>query len=159
MISPETIYQDALEAWQSTGTGQDDLVIEHAGTSTRLKAKQVDTVGAVYTGWKVHREPAASTEAWAEAVASQSRGLMEPLTILEMDQQAGHAVLRSNPPRIKDQDRDYYEVELQGTTDATLQRYRGSTVPGSSREAIPFPLTHEAAAGLLDTLGHSAPAE
>jgi hypothetical protein len=92
--------------------------------------------------------------AWAERVARQASGLMEPLRVLEVDRQLGRAVLRSQAPARSDGNALYYELLLERTTHtvASLRRYAGSN--GEPREAVPFVLTNDAVVKLAtDVVG------
>jgi hypothetical protein len=86
----------------------------------------------------------------AAAVARQTTGLMEQLKVVEIDPTRGEAILRSDSPAIRDQDRLYYEVLLE-PAGASLRRYQGSLVK-TGRKEIPFTLTREALAKLIADL-------
>jgi hypothetical protein len=82
--------------------------------------------------------------AWAERVARQASGLMEPLRVLEVDELLGKAVLRSQAPTLQGGKAFYYELLLERTTrtSASLRRYAGAN--GEPREAVLFVLTNDA---------------
>lgn len=89
--------------------------------------------------------------AWAERVAEQATGLMEPLRLLEADAGLGKAILRSFTPAVRDGKATYYEMLLErtGRTSASLKRYAADRQNGLPREAIPFVLTHDAIVKLV----------
>lgn len=94
--------------------------------------------------------------AWANRIARQASGLMEPLRVLEVDQPLGKALLRSQAPAVQGGKALYYELLLErtGQTSATLRRYAGSH--DGPREAAVFVLTNDAVVKLVtDIVGHA----
>jgi hypothetical protein len=96
-------------------------------------------------------ESGTDLKGWSEKVVGQVRGLLEPLAVIEIDAQRNEALLRSNQPTARENDRYYYEVLLKGGGHALVRRYRGSTEAGR-RTQVPFTLTHEAIAKLAADL-------
>ncbi len=121
------------------------------GSTATVTAAAVDTVGAVV--WDVNVASPPTAEALgdrAARVAGRVRGLMEGLRVHEVDAGRDEAVLRSDTPAVRGDDKYYYEVHLGGTDRATARRYVAK--PGARREAVAFPLTHEAIAKLAGDL-------
>ena len=87
---------------------------------------------------------------WADGIAARVSGLMEDLKVLEVDDVRQEALLRSDGPTAKGDDRLYYEVHLRGLTHATVRRYKGSRTAGTRREQVAFALTHEVLAKLVE---------
>ena len=87
----------------------------------------------------------------AADLAQRITGLLEKLSVIEIDDDRGEALLRSNSPVVNDEQRLYYELiaQRQGTT--TLNRYQGSMLR-SNRKEVPFILTREAMAKLITDL-------
>ena len=92
--------------------------------------------------------------AWAARVAKQVTGLIEPLSLIEVDAPLGKALLRSQAPSRRDGKTFYYELLLERTsrTTATLHRYAGDRQTGEPREAVPFVLTHDAIVKLVSDI-------
>jgi hypothetical protein len=88
---------------------------------------------------------------WAEKVAGQVRGLLEPLRVVEIDDTRDEALLRSDEPTARKSDRYYYEVLLNGAGQAEVRRFKGTTERGK-RQQTPFTLTHETLAKLAGDL-------
>jgi hypothetical protein len=88
---------------------------------------------------------------WADRVARQASGLMEPLRLVEVDRPLGKALLRSAAPAARDGKTFYYELLLERTsrTIATLHRYAGDRQAGEPRTAVPFVLTNDAIVKLV----------
>ena len=91
---------------------------------------------------------------WANRVARQASGLMEPLRAVEVDQPLGKALLRSQAPMAQGGKALYYELLLERTTrtSATLHRYAGDRQNSEPREAVPFVLTHDAIVKLVNDI-------
>lgn len=87
----------------------------------------------------------------ANAIAQRATGLMEKLSVIEVDDAQGKALLRSNEPVTRDVHRLYYELLLEQKGSATLHRYEGS-MTHSNRQEKAFTLTREALAKLITDL-------
>jgi hypothetical protein len=130
-------------------------VVAHQGWNVTLRPQASDALSASLWDVTVEREtPAAGSDvrAWAERISSRVTGLLEPLKVLEVDPDGQVAVLRSTSPTPRDPGLHYNEVELHGTNRATVRRYRGFHEAGRKREQIPFAVTHEALAKLIDDI-------
>lgn len=152
MTLNETLLAKLAE-WRP-GRGRQTLNIADAGWTVSLTADRADELGCLVWEMTLRRsEPlpggdAAALRAWGDRVASRSRGLLETLKVIEVDAERDEAILRSDAPTAKADDRFYYEVHLKGTGVANVRRYRGSLAATGKREQISFALTHEALARL-----------
>ncbi len=65
-------------------------------------------------------------EAWADALSKRITYLLEGVGPVEIDEQAGKVLVRSQPPLSDDSGSEYYEVLLESDTQGnfTLRRYR-----------------------------------
>ena len=76
-------------------------------------------------------------ETRAEQVCQRVTGLLEPLRLVEVDAPRQSALLRSEQPGQRGDERFYYEVLLDGDGGATVRRYPdaacGRTAPPASR--------------------------
>lgn len=106
----------------------------------RLRSVRVQQAGD-------HREPLPQ---WAQRVAHQASGLLEPLSVHEIDVQRGEARLRSQKPAHKNEEVHYYEALLHSSGTASLHRFRACSDPHQPRQPIPFTLTHEVVGKLVD---------
>jgi hypothetical protein len=129
-----------------------------AGWSAALTADRADELGCLVWEMTVRRAAplpggdAAALAAWADRAASRARGLLEMLKVIEVDAERDEAILRSDTPTARGEDRFYYEVHLKGTGVADVRRYRGSLAATGKREQVAFALTHEALARLASDL-------
>jgi hypothetical protein len=116
----------------------------------------VDRVGALL--WEVCLRtpvaPTASLKERAERLSQRITGLLEPLSLVEVDADASQAQLRSSPPRQHDDQLAYYELLLKADA-AELRRFQVSR-SGGRRQQIAFSLTHDCLAKLVSDL--TAPA-
>jgi hypothetical protein len=139
------------------GTAPQTVTVEDAGSGARAEAEveACDTFGCRLRGLRVQRGSAGQHEPlpqWAQRVARQASGLLEPLAVHEIDPTRGEARLRSQSPTRKGDEVQYYEAVLNNAGQASLHRYRASHDPHRPREMVPFTVTHEAAGKLVDDL-------
>lgn len=153
------ILQPKLADWRPIGDGRHSWSesFPDAGWTVTITADQVDTLSCLVWELSLTRngEPAPhqTVRTWAERIATQVSGLMEPLALIEADTTLDRAFLRSVSPSQRGDKRLYYEVALTGTTQATMRRYQLGTESGAKREQVPFALTHEALAQVVSDLG------
>lgn len=155
MTLAETL-QRRFADWRPAGEGRHSWseTLPEAGWAVGLAADRADSLGCLV--WEVSLArtadaPAGLTlKAWADGIASRVSGLMEDLRVLEVDDLRQEAILRSDGPTAKGDDRLYYEVHLGGLTHTTVRRYKGSRAAGTRREQVAFALTHEVLAKLVE---------
>ena len=87
----------------------------------------------------------------AADLSQRITGLMEKLSVIEIDDSRGEALLRSDSPVANEEQRLYYELLAQRQGVTTLHRYQGSILR-SHRKEVPFILTREAMAKLITDL-------
>jgi hypothetical protein len=156
MTLDDTVLQKLAE-WRPAGEGRSSLTIPDEGTgwAVTLTADRCDDLGCRL--WEVQlrrtREagPGATLHGWANRVAEEVTGLLEPLRVVEIDTRRNEAQLRSDEPTQRKDTLFYYEVLLRGTKEADLRRYHAPTA-GGRREQVTFTLTHEALAGFVEDL-------
>ena len=145
--------QPRLASWRPSGDGRHSWreTVPEAGWTVRLAADHTDTVGCLTWELALTRtaEPPAglTLKGWAAGIADRVSGLMEDLKVIEVDETRDEAVLRSDEPTAKGDDRLYYEVHLRGLTEATVRRFKGSRA-AARREQVAFAVTHEVLAKL-----------
>ncbi len=158
MTLNETLLAKLAE-WRP-GSGRQTLALPDEGTgwSLTLTADRADELGCL--AWEMTVRRAAprpggdvvALRAWAERIAARSRGLLETLKVVEVDAERDEAILRSDTPAAKGEERFYYEVHLKGRGLASVRRFRGTLAAPARREQVLFALTHEALARLADDL-------
>ncbi|HET6573226.1 MAG TPA: hypothetical protein VFG68_06465 [Fimbriiglobus sp.] len=156
MTLAETL-QGRLAEWRPAGEGRHSWseTFPESGWAVGLAADRTDTVGCLVWELSLARTDAApdglTLKGWADGIAARVSGLREDLKVLEVDDVRQEALLRSDGPTVKGDDRLYYEVHLRGLSHATVRRYRGSRA-GTRREQVAFALTHEVLAKLAEDL-------
>jgi|YNPBryunderm2012_1023409.scaffolds.fasta_scaffold35660_2 hypothetical protein len=151
---PAELLQAKLADWRPVGAGRHHWS-EHfstAGWTMHLTADACDSLGCRL--WELRLQahsdtPHAPLSVWAQRIANQVSGLMEPLKLLEVDESRQEAILRSVAPSQHGQKRSFYELKLAGKGTASLQRFTVSPETGHQRQAVPFTLTHEVLAKLI----------
>jgi hypothetical protein len=122
-----------------------------AGWTVTLAADKVDSLSCLVWELSLTRtaEPPAglTLRGWATAVADRVSGLMEPLSVYEVDDSRHEAVLRSDAPAKKGEALAYYEVRLHGLGKAVVRRF-AATKAAPGRTQVAFALTHEVLAKL-----------
>jgi len=142
-----------LSDWLPAGAGRHSwaAAFPTEGWTVRIAADKADTLSCLV--WELHlsrtQEPPAglTLRTWASAIAERVHGLMEPLSIYEVDETRNEAILRSTPPSKKGEALAYYEVHLSGLTNATVRRFT-ATRSAAGRTQSAFALTHEVLARL-----------
>jgi hypothetical protein len=149
----EKLQQHLRDTPQTAGPSQ-DYSASTSGWAATVRADVVDSIGSKIqevTWTRLDPAPAELTlPEWAENVTERVTGLLERLKVYEVDTTHNQAVLRSDPPTVKDDVAGYYEMVLTGTEQARLGRYQADRAAGTPRENLPFTLTHEAMAKLVD---------
>jgi hypothetical protein len=142
-----------LSEWRPSGSGRHSWAeaFPAAGWTVRVAADKADSLSCLVWELTLLRTneppPGIALKDWAEAIASRATGLMEPLTVHEVDETRGEAVLRSTSPARKGDALAYYEIRLSGLTTAIVRRFSASKT-ASGRVQIAFALTHETIAKL-----------
>ncbi len=150
---------EKLAEWRPD-SGRQTLVVAEPTTNTTVTvtADRNDVVGTQL--WEVTLSrpaalDAAGLKSWAEKTAGRVMGLLEPLRLLEVDADRRTAVLRSQAPTQRGDNRFYYELLLHGDGRAQLARYQTPAKPEGRREQIPFALTHESVAKVFGDINAS----
>jgi hypothetical protein len=128
------------------------IAFSHEGWTVAVRPDSSDALSCSLWDLSVQRDGASAggdVRAWAEQTAQKVTGLLEPLKVHEVDDARQVALLRSSAPTPRDPGLHYTEVELQGTRQATVRRFRGFHDTSRSREQIPFAMTHEAIAKMI----------
>jgi hypothetical protein len=152
----DELLLEKLAKWRPD-SARETLDVRHAdgGWEVAVTADHVDVVGCRL--WEVAlRRPgdtsAVDLAARAGHVADRVTGLLEPLRLLEVDAGKNEALLRSEAPARRGEDRFYYEVVLQGDGAVTVRRYQAPPQGEPRRRQVAFSLTHEALAKLVHDL-------
>ena len=128
-----------------------------AGWGVTLTLDRCETISYLVWEIEVHAGPSACHQdatlaEWAKRVTADTKGLLEHLKVVEIDDVSSEALIRSDTPTIQGDHLAYYEIRLAGTTRATLCRYQSTHHTCSRRMQVPFALTREVLANLLDQL-------
>jgi hypothetical protein len=158
MTLAETLLQKLVD-WRPDGEGRHSVSLPLAGHgwTIGIQADRQDSLGCRMTELEANRDApvandAAALDVHARRVAARTTGLLEPLRLIEVDHPRQIALLRSEAPARKGDAVRYYEVKFLGLNRVTVERYEASQGAPARREAIPFVLTHEVLAKLVDDL-------
>jgi len=154
----ETLLSKVAE-WQPAGEGRHavSIALPDHGWTVGLSADRADTVGCRFAKVDAERtvplgDDDSALDAHARKAAGRVTGLLEPLRLVEIDRGRHVALLRSDAPSTKGDAVQYYEVQFTGRNRVTVERFKANKVGPAGREAVPFALTHEAVAKLVDDL-------
>jgi hypothetical protein len=157
MTLEETLLRK-LADWTHAGKSRQTFAFLDKSTETavELELDQLESLSCQLWELRVSRSDAAmarepSLSVWADRVAERVTGLLEPLSLVEVDPERGQALLRSDKPVQKKDDRFYYEVVLNQTGSAQVRRYQGSRQP-VKRQQVSFVVTREVLAKLVGDL-------
>jgi hypothetical protein len=157
MTLEETLLQRLAE-FRPQSSDRQNLAVsdEEARCSITLSIDRNDDLSCAL--WEMEQrsrrplsERGLDLKGWADKVAGQVRGLLEPLRVIEVDDRRAEALIRSDEPTVRKDERYYYELRLNGGGSALVRRYCGTTEVGRRRQ-VPFTLTHEAVAKLAADL-------
>jgi hypothetical protein len=156
MTLAETIQQKLADKIPHSGRHDFAVAAEDDGWSLRLTLDRQDELGCLVWELAIHRAGPApadgSLRSWAEQIASNATGLLEPLKVIEIDDQRNEGLLRSDTPTLRKGKLCYHELLLQGTRTALLRRYQAPADGTGKREQIAFAVTNEGLAKLADGL-------
>lgn len=151
-----TLENRLLEKLADAGAGTAPAVVNarDGAWNIDVHAQKSDEFSVVVDHVEIRRDGASGGDAraWADQIAARPSGLLEPLRVLEADAGKNEAILRSAEPAKKGDEIRYFEVHVQGGEKAEVHRYKASRQPGVRREAVPFPMTHEALGKLASGL-------
>jgi len=155
-MSLDALLLEKLAKWRpDTDRATLDVADDATGWSAAVTADCVDVVGCRL--WELTLRRSAETtavdvQARAEQVCKRVTGLLEPLSLVEVDNTRNVAQLRSEQPGQRGDERFYYEVLLDGTGGSTVRRYQAPRPDTPRRQQVAFTLTHEALAKLVGDL-------
>jgi hypothetical protein len=151
MTLGDTLLQK-LADWRPAGEGRHTLAAtdQATGWHVAVTADRHSDLGCAVWELDARRSVlSADVRPWAERVAAGVSGLLEKLTLIEVDAARNEALLRSAEPARRGDNVFYYEVRLRDRSRACVRRYRADH-DGGRREQVSFTLTHEGLAKLAD---------
>ena len=147
---------ESLNAWRPAGESRSILSLAGGDWTVSIDAERNDSVGSLVSEMTLTRSTVdvgpIVVRPWAERVANCVTGLVEPLKVIEVDDERNEAILRSTTPSKRGSLAQFYEVQLSGVGVATVKRFKADTAAGTRREQVSFALTHEVIAKLADDL-------
>ena len=152
----ETVRQKLAENFPHSGRHDLAIACDKAGWALNLTLDRRDELGCLIWELALRRTQAAPAEetlrSWAERIARQTTGLLEPIKVVEIDELRNEALLRSETPSVRKGKPTYYEVLLKGTNLACLRRYEAEANSNGKREQVAFALTNDGLAKLAEDM-------
>jgi hypothetical protein len=153
MTFANTLLQKLAE-WHPKKRDTLQVTDEATGWTVALTAEHCDSLSCQLWEVTLRRQPpddAPHLKAWAARCTEQLRGLPNGLAVVEVDTLRQEALLRSEKPVARDEHVLYFEAHLFGTNTVTVRRFKAQTHATAKREQVPFVLSHEMIAGLIET--------
>jgi hypothetical protein len=156
MTLAETV-QPKLSSWRPAGPGASRWRETASGWTLEATILHAESLGCEVAELTCQLEigpdplPTPALNQWATQAAATVTAGLDPLTLIELDAHHGCATLRSRTPTRRPTGDYHFELRLHEAGSATLQRYfvpRGA----ARRQAVPFTLTHETVALLLEQI-------
>ncbi len=144
-----------LARWRPEG-GRETLEVTHpeTGWAATLDAAHVEVLGCRLWELTLRRKTPVPVDLKSRAaqIVERAQGLLEPLKVVEVDTVQGAAQLRSDRPGPWGDGHFYYEALLGADGGMRLRRYQAPGAEQPRRNQVPFTLTNEALARLVDVL-------
>lgn len=136
------------------------VTVEDSPHRLTLNLTALDTVGLAFSSMEyanssgTERTPDALKQ-WGDRLSKKITYLMEPLKVLEVNDQGGEVQMRSQSPTPRDLERAYYEMRLFRQGSLRMERfvYDEST---RQRRQVPCQLTRETLERLADDIAASS---
>ncbi len=155
-MSLDGLLLEKIARWRPDGRQTLDVSDPESGWSVGVTADAVDVVGCRL--WEVALRhsgsavPSGGLKTRAENVAGRVTGLLEPLRVVEVDEDRGEALLRSTTPDRRGDVLHYSEVLLQAGGAASVRRFEAPHGKERRRLQVAYSLTHEALAKIVADL-------
>jgi hypothetical protein len=135
------------------------VTVEDSPNRLTLNLTALDTVGLAFSTMEFARTSRTewssdALKAWGDRLSKRVTYLMEPLKVLEVNDQEGEVQMRSQSPTPRDDLRSYYEMRLfrQGTL--RMERFVFDETTRQRRQ-VPCQLTRETLERLADDIAAS----
>jgi hypothetical protein len=155
-MSLDGLLLEKLARWRPDGRQALEVSAPESGWSASVTADAVDVVGCCLWEVSVRRAgdplPTDPLKERAAGVASRVTGLLEPLSLIEVDETRGVALLRSSTPTRRCDVLCYYEALLHADGSANFRRYEGPHGEETRRQQVAYGLTHESLGKLVADL-------
>ena len=148
------VILENLANWRPK-TERETLEIAGDGWNAAITADCVDVVGSRLWELSLRRTaeaPVVDLQTRAEQICDRVTGLLEPLSVVEVDAPHHTALLRSQQSGQIGDERFYYELLLNGDGCSVLRRYQTPQEGQPRRKQVAFTLTHDALGKLVGDL-------
>jgi hypothetical protein len=144
-----------LAEWHPKQRETLQLTDETTGWTVALTADRCDSLSCQLLEVTLRRQDTpegTELQSWAGQCAANLRGLPDALAVVEVDALRREALLRSEKPFARDDAVLYFEAHLYGTSAVSVGRFRAQTQTSAKREQVPYVLSHEMLATLVESL-------
>jgi hypothetical protein len=132
------------------------VTVEDSPSRLTLNLTALDTVGVAFSTMEFTHTgrtewSSCALKEWGDRLARQVTYLMEPLKVLEVNDQAGEVQLRSQAPTPRADQRAYYELRLGRQGKLRMERFAFDETT-RQRKPVPCQLTRETLERLADDI-------
>lgn len=159
--------RDDLEARLSqlaaAGSGPSTVTVSDAGVSVDVELTQIESLGCqvariLVSAASLGSAPVSVLQAWSDELAKRITYLLESLSPLETDEEAGQLLMRSSSPQQLPAGCQYYECVLAGVSQGTVSFCRYESVKGQAgRNPVDMVLTRDVLGRLVNDLVETMP--
>ena len=146
------------------GTGATTITVADAsGTSVEVHLTAVESLGCqvaqvLVSAASLGTAPVGVLRQWSDELAKRLTYLLESLSPLETDEEAGQLLMRSTSPQLLPAGRQYYECVLAGVASGTVSFRRYEAVKGKAgRSPVDMVLTRDVLGRLVFDLVDTMP--
>lgn len=151
----ENMLLENLSEWRAAAPDTRTIALPGAVWSVMLKADRAEELGCRLQEVAAQRATPLELPAlqdWAQQICERTVALLDELKVHEIDTQRQEALLRSAAPTQRDGKSLYYEVHLKSSGSANLRRYQASRAERAQRDQVPFTVTYESLAHVIQSL-------
>lgn len=147
----------------ATGSGASTVTVSDAGVSVSVELAAVESLGCqvsrvLVSAPSIGSASVATLQTWADELAKRITYLLESLSPLETDEEAGELLMRSSSPQQLPAGRQYYECVLAGVANGTVSFCRYESTKGQAgRTRVDMILTREVLGRLVFDLVDTMP--
>ena len=151
-----------LSQLAASGTGPTTVTVSDAVVSVDVELTAVELLGCqvarvLVSAPSIGSAPVSTLQLWSDELAKRITYLLESLSPLETDEEAGQLLMRSTSPQQLPAGRQYYECVLAGVANGTVSFRRFEATKGQAgRTPVDMILTRDVlgrlVADLVDTM-------
>lgn len=152
-----------LSQLATTGSGPTTVTVGDGRVSVAVELTAIETLGCqvarvLVSAPSLGSAPVSTLQTWSDELAKRITYLLESLSPLETDEEAGQLLMRSTSPQQLPAGRQYYECILAGVANGTVSFRRFEATKGQTgRTPVDMVLTRDVLGRLVFDLVDTMP--